>query len=103
MKKQVVHTETPWKYDGQNYIFGPNNEMVAEIRGWGAKLPMDSNAAFIVKAANSYDRMLGALEDAQKMGITLMDEVCGQKATDWKVVNEAMLAIEACLRKARAK
>jgi len=53
-------TPGPWKYDGICYIFGPDNEMVADdggpdetsvrIRGAGANLPMDKNAALLASA-----------------------------------------------------
>ena len=69
MTTDTKHTPTPWEYDGQGYIFGPDNEMIAELRGFGGNLPMDINAAFIVKSANCHDELVAALEEVKAIGM----------------------------------
>lgn len=39
----MSYTPGPWKYDGKVFIFGPSGEMIAEVRGAGADLPIDAN------------------------------------------------------------
>lgn len=45
LSKYDGHTPGPWKLDGytNEYIFGPNMEMVGETRGTGACLPQEIN------------------------------------------------------------
>lgn len=57
----MAHTEGPWKLDQEElFIFGPNTEMIAEIRGYGAGLPQYANGNLIAAAPD----MLEALEQA---------------------------------------
>lgn len=55
-------TAGPWTYDGIAFLFGPEGQMVAddgsnagtiEMRGVGACLPLDRNAALIVALRNA--------------------------------------------------
>lgn len=64
-------TAGPWTYDGIAFLFGPASEMVAddgsnagtiEMRGVGACLPLDRNAALITTLRNA----LPALADLVK-------------------------------------
>jgi len=57
-------TPGPWVYDGIAYLFGPAGQMVAddgsnsgtiEMRGVGACLPLDRNAALITTLRNAAD------------------------------------------------
>jgi len=86
MKTQAQHTPTPWNYDGMNYIFSKDNEMIAEIRGYGAKLPMDVNAAFIVRAVNAHEnlvQMLAHVESWLRDGFfDKTDDKCRSKADE---------------------
>lgn len=70
---RVEHSPLPWKYDGVQFIFTSENDMIAEIRGFGANLPQDANAAFIVTACNAYSANQKALrvavEALKKIGI----------------------------------
>ena len=58
-------TKGPWGYDDEAYIYvGTPDDwkaMVAEIRGFGADLPMDTNATLIAAMRNSIDQMLAEL------------------------------------------
>lgn len=74
MTPETKHTPTPWRYDGEAYIFGPANEMVAEIRGHGARLPMEENAVFIVCAVNAHDELLRALKGVTVLVETLLSK-----------------------------
>lgn len=67
-------TPRPWKHDGEaEYIFAEQNQIVAQIRGWGylektfgpihALEIQAANAELIVKAVNYHDRLVEALED----------------------------------------
>ena len=63
-------TSRPWHGDPEpycEYIWGPENEMVAQIRGVGAGLPREANAALILEAVNGH-------EDARKLAELLLDE-----------------------------
>jgi len=56
-------TARPWHGDPEpycEYIWGPENEMVAQVRGYGADLPREANAALILEAVNGR-------EDARKL------------------------------------
>jgi hypothetical protein len=56
------HTPGPWRFDGICYIFGPNDEMIADteveetpgavlrMRGIGAQLPIEANARLAAAA-----------------------------------------------------
>lgn len=62
-------TPGPWVYDGEIYILsvaGKSEQMVAEIRGAGARLPMDKNAEFISSARTFVPAILSELERVQK-------------------------------------
>lgn len=57
------HTPTPWHPDPdgyEEYIWGPEDQMIAQLRGHGAGLPQRTNAEFIVRAANAHDALLAA-------------------------------------------
>jgi len=72
-------TPRPWRADEEEYsqyIYGPSNEMICEMRGWGyltgtgglnlsdkdAMEIQHANNQLIVKAVNNYDRLVEALE-----------------------------------------
>ena len=52
MNSKLKHTPGPWN-DSDGYgdiIHGPNSEHIADVRGFGAKLPMDANGRVIAAA-----------------------------------------------------
>lgn len=78
------HTPTPWKWDsvykdgsGPDALRGPNNEDVAVpfldwspepgegLDDWGLEIS-DADKEFIVRAVNSFDALVGALELAER-------------------------------------
>ncbi len=77
----MKHTELPWEYkpsggNHRNYeIWGKNGETITKMFTW---LDSDNyqeqiaNAAFIVKAVNNHEKLLGALKD-------LMESISGGK------------------------
>ena len=58
-------TPGPWKYDGIMFIQDPDTSMVCEIRGYGADLPMDDNAAFIAAARTALPELIAEIERLQ--------------------------------------
>ena len=77
MSEQAKHTPTPWFYEpeGGMIFAGTKTDAihVVDIRGYGAGLPMDLNAEFIVTACNSHDDLLeackGLLNDSVVSGM----------------------------------
>ena len=61
----MKHTKGPWKYDDELYIWGPNNEMIAEMRGTGANLPQEANARLIAAAPDMLTLLDVAFCDAR--------------------------------------
>lgn len=58
---ETKHTPGPWKFDDMMYVFGPKNEMVCQIRGYGAGLPQEANARLIVSAPELLEACKAAL------------------------------------------
>lgn len=49
--KYAGHTPGPWWLDDyEMYIWGPNHEMVAQVRGFGAGLPQKANGQLLADA-----------------------------------------------------
>lgn len=54
MSKKTEHTSGPWKFDDELFIFDSReNNMIAEMRGYGAKYPMEANAQRIIDCVNA--------------------------------------------------
>jgi hypothetical protein len=73
------HTPTPWTYDSvTRQIWDEHRRTIVDM-DYGDQLPgMDeANAAFIVRACNSHDQLVGALREANDLlkqnGIDLND------------------------------
>ena len=64
--KKSEHTPTPWRVgDAGNTVFGPKTDkpapqIIADLMGCGEN--RKANAAFIVRAVNSHDLLVNALE-----------------------------------------
>jgi cysteine sulfinate desulfinase/cysteine desulfurase-like protein len=76
---QVQHTPTPWFINGPNHIghisvASERDGAVAEMV-WhhveGRRFPVEANADFIVRAVNSHDDLLAALEEARAFLVAL--------------------------------
>jgi hypothetical protein len=67
-------TPAPWKLDSMGmFVFGPNMEMVVSerdesvaIRGTGAQLPMEANAAFIAAARTALPEAIKEIRQLQE-------------------------------------
>ena len=92
------HTSGPWWYDGINYIWGPHNEMIADIpdecrvariRGVGAKLPIDSNA-YVLAAAPKMLKVLEALVESNVLELATSElvELVKESIADARGENE---------------
>jgi len=61
----MTHTPTPWSLDvdsdGEYTIRGANRDWVANDTPYYPTAPNEDDAAFIVKACNSHDRLVEAL------------------------------------------
>lgn len=77
MKTKTQHTPTPWKFQGENIVNGSRDgnfaifakgEVIATAVG-------KADAAFIVRAVNSHEALLGLLK--QVLNHTNVGEVCG--------------------------
>jgi len=65
-KARMPHTQGPWKYDDEGqYIFGPNTEMIAEIRGYGEYLPQEANGRLIAAAPELLEALESCLSTIQ--------------------------------------
>lgn len=54
-------TARPWRCDPDPYniyVWGPNDEMICEMRGTGAGLDKRANAELIVSAVNDHDALV---------------------------------------------
>ena len=64
--KKSEHTPTPWRVgDAGNTVFGPKTDkpapqIIADLMGCGEN--RKANAAFIVRAVNSHDMLVNALQ-----------------------------------------
>jgi hypothetical protein len=54
-------------------------------------------------AASAHDDLLAACKLVDGIVKTLLDEAGGKKATNWGVVNDGLVAIEAAIRKAETQ
>jgi len=101
-KGKVEHTPGPWHTDDYAmFIFGPNNETIAQTRGEGADLPIDANARLLAAAPE----MLEALE-ALPLG-SFGDDMGKHDAAEF-VDNagyffDAMLKAKVAIQKARGQ
>lgn len=97
MKK---HTETPWHgsktftMDSMsfNYLLDENREQVVQVRGKDKKT-VSADAEFIVKACNSHDALVEAVEVTTKVLCEMCEmhvESCGKKC-DTIRLNEHVL------------
>lgn len=89
----MKHTPAPYHLDPdeyEEYIWGPNGEMVAQLRGHGAGLPKRANGEFIVRAVNSYAALLTALKYVRQC----MNERPEEPHIDFKVVEYAIKKAE---------
>jgi hypothetical protein len=66
MTKTQTHTPTPWFFDGGELIRANTKHdgevTIATVRGWTKEYEKEekANAAFIVKACNNHDALVGA-------------------------------------------
>lgn len=105
MSSESEHTPTPWAYrpnehDDWGWIRDAEGAIAAAARDgrvysdrWGEfraakKDPYEANAAFIVKAVNSYDAMRSALEELQIL-VSEYD-TCN---SDWKFRKHVILKV----------
>lgn len=92
--KNVGHTSTLWSFDGHNGIAAPSDQMNG---GYFTALcqgtEKDENAAFIVRACNVHDELVGVLKDCRK----LFEIACGTEAP---YIREMFKTIDAALAKA---
>ena len=62
-------TKGPWHGDPAGYceyIWGPNNEMVFQIRGAGADLPMEANRDFAIAAREAVPALIERIRELEK-------------------------------------
>lgn len=63
----MTHTPTPWRIepepDDEYIIRGANDEWIANNTPYYPSAPSGDDAAFIVKAVNSHDKLVEALRD----------------------------------------
>jgi len=57
-------------------------------------------AEFIVRACNSHEELVEALQRVEPMATTLMNELSGIEATQWGIVNDCLVAVRQALAKA---
>jgi hypothetical protein len=55
----MSHTPGPWKLDefNGNTIWGPYNEHIADVRGYGAGLPQEANAQLLTASPEMLDSL----------------------------------------------
>jgi len=58
-----AHTKTPWSIVHDTQIYGLDEENVATANRMQGRDNQVANAAFIVRACNSHDALVAALED----------------------------------------
>ena len=65
-RMKMEATKRPW-HTATRTIHAENGELIATCTGRNEKIKMDhcSNAALIVRAVNSHDALVAALQDAQ--------------------------------------
>lgn len=82
------HTPTPWNYDADKHHIVSNSKfLVARMEG---KLFGPANAAFIVRACNSHEALVEALEAMEKACDEWAAEFTQKKrAMNWGIVNDA--------------
>lgn len=92
-----AHTAGPWRPDVDSlFIFGPNTEMIAEMRGAGANLPIEANAKLIAAAPE----MAEALKALLKAYNQLMPGLKNIAVEDYANINDAPRLARAALAKA---
>ncbi len=106
---EAKHTAGPW-HTRENYeqkgdgivagIFTADEYIVAEICGGGSPLGLEgdrANANLIVVAPD----LLEACQLAREAIISLMGEITNQRATNWGIVNDAMVKLDKVVVKVR--
>ena len=103
----MTHTPGPWTFDGITYIWGPNNEMIADlpdecrvarIRGVGGRLPIDANAQLLSTAPE----LLEACEGFTKLMDQILPQI-GGLSLDLGLLNETLMLSDKAISKARAE
>lgn len=98
------HTPGPWHVQPigrQGYIEADGPKFICDMQADVCSAPadvaeMEANAAFIVKACNCHEELVGAAEDALQSLKRLPD-----RAGAWRVT--CIMQLEAALAKAKAK
>src|ERR1700676_1035431 len=78
-ESKPVHTPLPWKVDGKSILFANDKVLADKIEGFSTSDSQDEvNAAFIVRAVNCHEALLGALKDIYESILTPMaqDDDC---------------------------
>ena len=109
--KPAAHTPLPVVLKiSEGTILDANGDVLCRMPATCVTQAWEDRAAFIVKCVNAYERdqetirkLVKVLRQAHEMGVTLMDEVVGKKATDWEIVNEAMCAIVKAIARAEGR
>jgi|GEM_PF-4107810 len=89
-------------------VLDANSETIADCIVWVGYIGPEefeqaaANATFIARACNSYDELREACKLAEPAIASLMDELGGTRATDWGLVNDALVKIERLNHPARA-
>lgn len=100
----MTHTPGPWgpgstvQNDGSLAVMGPGYERVARVDEY--QTPVGAANLSLIAAAPD---LLDAARQAKAAGESLMDELVGKKATDWGVVNNAMVSLGRAIRKAEGQ
>ena len=102
------HTKGPWHLDPDGYceyIWGPNNEMVAQIRGVGADLPREANARLIAAAPDlleACEAIFKLVDSGELVRSTAHDHEGGWAMRQIPLV-KGLQQLEAAIRKAEGK
>jgi hypothetical protein len=107
MSTKTEHTKTPFTFDNQDSFFtirGADGRAVAVISVNRTQEQQQQDAAFIVRACNSFEKLVEALEEAMSaLCAPLIDEPNHRHNTTRKVAYEAKSRARAILESTRAK
>ncbi len=93
----VEHTPTPWELRGAATLRGANGDYVATLENNGRRA---ANAAFIIRACNSFDELVAALDGLSKaIGATRPDT----SQPGWSLVLANLLEAKSVIAKARGE